>query len=453
LIDFLDVIDRTRTGERISEREYDMRVFKKSQEYAKELHIKPDPETPVPDDDSLADELFEAGLKFALEIGGYCLDTGRVVRFSEEELKEALKHLPLEIAVGEGDDASKFLARKPEDPRPPHITGGIGALVSEDLLEPVTRAFALEPIDSIIPPNFQFLAGRNLLAIPPHDVLSNRRQVALTRQAIRSAGKPGLHICIYPNAITASSLIGLLHPDFIRKTDAARVSPKPEPFKIDYEGLSANIVAQEYGCLVWGNTGSYVGGFAGGLDSSIIVGVAAPLIMLVLLKSDYFLWRAGFPLFDPKLQALPQYQWAYNLALQALQRNTWLKLMLSATAAAEPCTEQQLAEITSRVVGHTASGACAFWAGRPVKPLRPNLVTPLEVQFVAELTKAASKLSRKQANEISRIFKVSEDKLKNPPTGKAFQECYDVKTLEPRKEYLEIYYKMKNRLEDIGLKL
>ena len=37
------------------------------------------------------------------------------------------------------------------------------------------------------------------------------------------------------------------------------------------------------------------------------------------------------------------------------------------------------------------------------------------------------------------------------PAGKTFQECYDVKTVKPTKEYLEVYDKAVATLRDMGL--
>jgi methylamine--corrinoid protein Co-methyltransferase len=315
----------------------------------------------------------------------------------------------------------------------------------------IAKAVALERIDSLVPFNLTTLAGRRLHGMP-HEVLANRQQIAWSREAVRLAGKPGLHICNYPIATTAPAILAILHPDFIRKTDAVMISPLPEPFKINYDCLTAAIVAHEYGCFVWSDARSYIGGYAGGYESTLAVGCAAPLINITVLRAHYALWSAGFPLPEPKLQALDKVRWTYNMALQALKRNTRLLLANSSCTAAEPCTEQQLIEMASRVISHTASGASAFWAGRPVKPLRLNLVTPLEIRWVIEVSRAARKLNRRQANEISKALNVPEEKLRNPPTGKAFQECFDVTSLKPNKEYVDLYNRVKKKVEDLGLK-
>jgi len=44
-----------------------------------------------------------------------------------------------------------------------------------------------------------------------------------------------------------------------------------------------------------------------------------------------------------------------------------------------------------------------------------------------------------------------EDKIKAPPLGKKYQECYNVETGKPSEEYLRLYSKIKRELEDLGL--
>jgi methylamine--corrinoid protein Co-methyltransferase len=37
------------------------------------------------------------------------------------------------------------------------------------------------------------------------------------------------------------------------------------------------------------------------------------------------------------------------------------------------------------------------------------------------------------------------------PAGKTFQECYDVKTITPTEEYMQVYDGARKKLEDLGL--
>ena len=64
-------------------------------------------------------------------------------------------------------------------------------------------------------------------------------------------------------------------------------------------------------------------------------------------------------------------------------------------------------------------------------------------------------MKREEANEMVKLLrKKYEDKLSpdKAPVGKSFWELYDLKTVTPKPEYLEIYNKVIHELEDMGLK-
>jgi len=104
-VSILRVLERSRTGERVREHDFDLSIFKGTEKLKKEFDIRYDSESCVPSDDELADKLFEAGLKFFVDIGVYCINTDRVIKFAEKEVKEALKGTPSQITLGEEKDS------------------------------------------------------------------------------------------------------------------------------------------------------------------------------------------------------------------------------------------------------------------------------------------------------------------------------------------------------------
>jgi methylamine--corrinoid protein Co-methyltransferase len=61
-------------------------------------------------------------------------------------------------------------------------------------------------------------------------------------------------------------------------------------------------------------------------------------------------------------------------------------------------------------------------------------------------------LNRENANEIVKtLLERYEDRIKDAPLGKRFQECYDVKRVRPTKEHLEMYEGVKIELGDLGI--
>lgn len=100
---FWEVMDRAcNTGAVTPVKDFDMKVFNTSVRLAKEHGIDYDPETYVPSDDSLADDVWRAGFELFCEVGAYCLTSGRNIRFDETEVTSALSEVRGEVEIGEG---------------------------------------------------------------------------------------------------------------------------------------------------------------------------------------------------------------------------------------------------------------------------------------------------------------------------------------------------------------
>ena len=66
-----------------SEESFDLdRVYSKARKLCDRYGITCDPEFPVPHDDGLADRTFRAAIDFVVEVGAFCPDTGRNIRFT-----------------------------------------------------------------------------------------------------------------------------------------------------------------------------------------------------------------------------------------------------------------------------------------------------------------------------------------------------------------------------------
>jgi len=83
-----------------------------------------------------------------------------------------------------------------------------------------------------------------------------------------------------------------------------------------------------------------------------------------------------------------------------------------------------------------------------------NRATPLEARLACEVgyESVEEGLKREDANELVKgLIAKYEDKLGNAPLGKMFQECYDLKTIMPTKEYMGLYEGVKKELGDMGV--
>ena len=78
----------------------------------------------------------------------------------------------------------------------------------------------------------------------------------------------------------------------------------------------------------------------------------------------------------------------------------------------------------------------------------------MEARIGAEAGHLAARqgVTREQANEIiKQILDQYEDQLAEAPIGKRFDECYNLESLEPTQEYIELYGRIKDKLSGFGL--
>ncbi|MBA7693327.1 hypothetical protein ES703_101907 [subsurface metagenome] len=104
MIGFWEVIRRSEKGPFIKEEEFDRKVGLLSRQIVKKYGIQYDPQQVIPADDDLADRVYQAGLELFLELGIYCRDTSRLMKFSRDEVQWALKHALTTVTYGQGLD-------------------------------------------------------------------------------------------------------------------------------------------------------------------------------------------------------------------------------------------------------------------------------------------------------------------------------------------------------------
>lgn len=462
MVQFWEVVDRAMNkGPLMKLRDFDYKVFEVTNRLVKEKGIKYDPKFPVPSDDDLADRVFEAGFELCVEMGIYCIDTERVIKFSEEEVQSALKDLsmmPDEIDIGDGVEKRRLFKRSIGDSRKPLVIGGVvedSPLEGRDFVQ-LYKSIAQEKIINGIyygPPP-RGIEGKKWSINTPLDCHAAVSAVNWMREAIRSVGRPGLHLLdACPSAL---GTISACDEKFgLRKTDAITL-PFISELKVNFEVLNKVAYSLHYGCMRSPFWTSVVGGFAGGPEGCAITNVANALNSLLV----YRVGGAGYVMNSSILQNPPVNTarstiWVRNVSLQAVTRNTNLICGGGGLTSAGPGTEQQLWEIaalgihTSCVGGHIVHGA------RKAVLVKPNQGTGMEPRWEGEAARAGANLSREEANEIiDYILKKYEDNIipEKAPEGYSFDELYDKETVEVKPEYYDLYSKVKAELEDKGLR-
>jgi hypothetical protein len=121
---------------------------------------------------------WRAAMDFIAQEGVYCITTGRVVQFSEEEVRQAVREIPSEVIMGEGRD-QKVVTRGQLDCKGPLFwRPGHHAPFTEDLAPLVVKNFA-----SIGDPcylegfNFPVVDGREIYGLPI-EAYAAKREIA-----------------------------------------------------------------------------------------------------------------------------------------------------------------------------------------------------------------------------------------------------------------------------------
>lgn len=443
------------TGPKMELREFDMKVYKKIVELLKKYRISFDRDSAVQMDDDFLDRVFQAGKELYLHTGTYCLDTKRIVKFTENELDDAVRSLKGQITIGYGGEQLIISHRRPDEDKPPFIQGGvIGGNSTEELYVPLYQSVAQEPlVDSIYFDPPAVIAGIRVLHGTPLELLAVRTACSKIRQALARAGRPGLHLLGGAGSALAD-IMSCLSPSGLRLTDAVAAHTTSE-LKTDTDSLSKVGLSLQYGCLrhVW--WAPVIGGFAGGPAGATVAGVAG-------LFHSLLVGASSFPSAYLDLQITPHYKggasdamaiWIATTVGQAITRNSRTILQGTVTTSAGPGTSMMLFEIAAVCIALGVSGMHPFGV-RIHKPTKENHGTGLESRWMAEICRAAVKLDRKSGNTIVlKLIEKYREKHREGPVGKTFPELYDLKTLIPVDQYRETYDEARKEVIKLGLPL
>jgi len=452
----LDVMRKALEGKPMSENDYQLRSFApKVQEKVKEHGIKFDPEQPIPSDDSLADDVFEAALELLTEVGGYCTDTERVISYSEAEIKQGLRNAPDRLVLGEGRDRREMVPRKTEDATPPWcLLGAAGGAVSSDMsFLTLMEGYAEIPeTNAITTPAITMVGGMRIRPASPLEVLGAMRNAVLAREATSRAGRQG--IPLMNTLATAESDIALaaaLHPRYgLRPSDGYMIASM-DPMKVDFARLNKAACVISMGGAVGIDFSPLMGGYAGGPEGTAVSTVAHHMMNSLSFHASYLI---PFPLHLRYVSnSSREMLWTIAAAGQAVSRNTHLLSISLNYASAGPCTGMCLYETSASVLSAVASGLSMESVGVATNKYEDR-TTPVEPRISAEVGHAVAGMKRKDANELAKaLLKKYETKLPAPPLGKTLHECWDAVRRRPSKEYQGVIRRYKKSMAELGVEL
>lgn len=446
-----EIVKRSETGPFIKESDFDLALAKRVPDLIKKYGLKYDPKVLVPSDDDMASRLYQAGMDLFLEMGAYNMSVQRRILFTRDEVEEAVALVPKSFTLGAGKDAVVMRYRGIESNIPCVIQSGpTGTPCSEKYHPLIVESCAQEPlVDCLGSGSVSTYQGQRIIPGTPLEILGVQRDAVVVREAARMAGRPGMHINDIASPLTCAGKISTINSDWgMRSTDALLVSQMVE-LKTNYDQLSRAAHMRTVGIHIVDLMTPLVGGLGGGAVGTAIVTVACHLLGVMLYDASYHVYGHMSLLESSDTDRMGL--WGYSAGSQALALHTPIQSINAIYTRAGLGTEQVLWEIAAASVACTVSGLHQGGVGA-TGGSREDHTSGLENRFNAQVAHSSLGMSREEANGyVLEFLSHYEATRKNPPTGKPFAQLYNLDTLEPTEEWLELYNRVCDQIVAIGL--
>ncbi len=453
----LSVLDKAENGPILEEKDWDRQYINQSiKDLIKKYDIQWDKETMVPSDDALADRLFEAGMELAREVGVYCLDTKRQMKWNQAELDYILSTAPDEETIGLGDDSVTIRHRLPDtDADITTIGGPYGTPVPEELFVPIMTSYAQErDLDYIDNATLSTTHGRPIKAGSPWEAVGCWQEAQLSFEVLERVGRPGMPIgCAEDSPSEIGELATCTYNGF-RQTDWHHASFISE-LKVAYAELTKAMHYQHTGSFAHNFYNTIYGGYVGGADGLAVAIVAGVLLMKAALNGNTF--NPGPSHAHLSCSTFPAMIPALSLGFQAISRNTKLLTSSFPRPIGGPCTKELLYESAAVGIATVPSGISILEGIQSAAGRIEGHVTGLEARFLAQVGRATVGMTRAEADPLVRKLTplyAEQQKTGIALKGKHFTEAYDLETIQPTAEWQGIYEEVCQEMEDmLGLKL
>lgn len=448
-----ELVNRSENGPFIKEKEFDLSLAKKVQELVASYGISYSEQELVPADDELADNVYRAAVDLVQDIGVYNQSTERRILFSRQEIEDNVRTAPGAVVLGTGKDAVVERHREVEGNEPCLMhSGPTGTPTSEEHHALILQSCAQEPlVDCLGHGSVSSYYGQLIVPGSPLEILASQRDAVQAREAIRAAGRPGMHIEDIALPLTAAGKMSTFLPEIgMRPSDGLLVSQMPE-MKTNYDQLSRVAYLQSVDMHIVDLMTPLIGGLGGGAEGTAVVTVASHLLGVLCYRSSYHFM--GHMTLQWSHNTGPMGLWIQAVSGQALARNTPLVSVNDLYTRAGLGTTQVLWEIAAGAMIGAVCGLHQHGVGA-TGGKHIDHTSGLEARFQAEVAHAALGKSREEVNEwVLECLGRYEAQLQDPPQGKPFPELYNLNTLEPLPSWKEPYYTVKEELQEMGLEM
>lgn len=447
------IVKRSENGPFMKEHDFERALSKRTAELVKQYGLKFDPKTPVPSDDDMADRLYQAGLELFLDLGVYNQTTERRILFERDEIEERVSLAPRELRLGTGKDMVSMRHREVEGNTPAVVLSGpTGTPCSEKYHPLILLSCAQEPlVDMLGAGSVSTYMGHQIIPGTPLEIMGARRDAVVARDAIRKAGRPGMHISDVAVPLTCQGKLAAVDPEYgLRPSDAFLVSQMVE-LKTDYDQLSRVAYLQGIGMHIVDLMTPLIGGLGGGAEGTAVVTIACHLLGVMLYSASYHMMSHTHMRWVNNTDRMGL--WMQAMVGQALSRNTPIPALNDIYTVSGPGTPELLWEVAAGAVAGTVSGMNMQGAGA-TGGFETDHITGLEARFIAEVSHACLGMSRTEANGfVLELLTHYESTFNEPNRGYTFPEVYDEDTVEPKDAWLETYNQVRSAIIEMGIDL
>ncbi|MBR4444228.1 MAG: monomethylamine:corrinoid methyltransferase [Clostridia bacterium] len=450
---FLELVNRSYTGEVVSKDDWDMEhVVMPMMDIVEEFDLNRENGELLLHDREQARAYFEAGVEFLVRSGVYNQSTGRVIRFTREEILEAARGMPQAVTVGRGADAFTFEPRHPDSARLPGVVAGNpGCPMTEEQFRRTVMSWAKEPVvDMVTCGSIVEVDGFKVVRASPSEVIALRRELKYLNEICAKVGRPGIGRLAAESSVSEIGDLAAMAPGGFQPGDAHLIALNNELIITNdnlirvANAIDTPVFNASLACVM-------VGGLAGGAPGAAVCMIASLLADSLVGRADYHLCH---PIHIKYIAtSTPECMWLSSAVCQAFDACAPAVVICDIYPKSGAGTVELLREVAANALAITVSGGHLEGVGS-CDGLKPNC-SGLEARLMGEVGKAAAAqgMTRAQAEPIiARLLDEYQHIFEKRNEGLPFEEVYG-EDGEPRGFWLGMYEEVKNELIGLGLKL
>ena len=453
-LNYLELEKRSYQGEILDKESWDLdRVAVKVSEIVDKYKLDWDEANLLLCDDTLCRKYYAAGREKLVSSGIYNISTGRIISFSEDEIDKAAANQKRSIRMGRGKDAFTLYARAPEDRRKPAVFGGNpGCPTPERIFRACIRSWAQEPaVDLLTCGSLVDVDGYPVRLGEASEVMAVRRELTYLNQASHEVGRGGMGRLAAESAVSETGDLAASAEGFMRSGDAHLVALNNELI-INRDNMVRAANSIHTGVLNASLACVMVEGLAGGAPGAAVVMIASLLAANIVCRADYHLCHPIH--LRHSATSTRECMWVQSVVCQAFYLCAPNIIVCDIYPKSGALTRELLYETAANALAITVSGGHLEGVGS-CDGLLPH-GTGLEARIMGEVGRFASSsgMTRQEANRIiQELLRKYEHVFEKGNQGVPFDLAYDMDTITPKAEWLDMYMEVSAELLKLGIKL